>query len=147
MKLIDFDRYGNVVRFYIGENDLMDWYGDDWNDRPYEHNAGAVYDEYVAGYFDVAWDANFIVTEPADENMSKDDMKAQRAPMIVVTPLDKDTYRWEYNYRSMIGDKTSMKFYMGDDFKFVKNYIVASNGVVLCEHIKKLEPDYKDTRY
>lgn len=45
MKIIDFERKGNLVRFYLGDDDLEEWYGDDWNDTPYEHNAGQVYDE------------------------------------------------------------------------------------------------------
>ena len=29
MKIIDFEKKGNVVRFYLGDNDLKEWYGDD----------------------------------------------------------------------------------------------------------------------
>lgn len=43
MKIIDFERKGNLVRFYLGDDDLVEWYGDDWNDTPYEHNAERVY--------------------------------------------------------------------------------------------------------
>lgn len=39
MKIIDFERKGNLVRFYLGDDDLAEWWGDDWNDTPYEHNA------------------------------------------------------------------------------------------------------------
>lgn len=44
MKIIDFERKGNLVRFYLGDDDLHDWSGDDWNDTPYEYNAGQVYE-------------------------------------------------------------------------------------------------------
>ena len=47
MKIIDFDKKGNVVRFYLGEDVCNDYWGDDWNDAPYEHNAGTVYNRYV----------------------------------------------------------------------------------------------------
>lgn len=30
MKIIDFERKGNLVRFYLGDDDLVEWYGDDW---------------------------------------------------------------------------------------------------------------------
>ena len=36
MKIIDWDRKGNVLRLYLGEDRLEDWWGDDWDDRPYE---------------------------------------------------------------------------------------------------------------
>lgn len=32
MKIIDFERKGNLVRFYLGDDDLAEWYGDDWNE-------------------------------------------------------------------------------------------------------------------
>ena len=39
MKIIGWDRKGNVVRFALGDDNLEYWSGDDWNDSPYEHNA------------------------------------------------------------------------------------------------------------
>ena len=71
-KIIDFEVKGNVVRFYLGNKtdewgwtnknykdrngNTPDWlkpndtyYGDDWDDVPYEHNAGLVYDKFVKG--------------------------------------------------------------------------------------------------
>jgi hypothetical protein len=32
---------------------MTDFSGDDWDDSPYEHNAGIAYDEYVREYVDV----------------------------------------------------------------------------------------------
>ena len=29
------------------------YYGDDWDDAPYEHNAGTVYEWFVKGYIDI----------------------------------------------------------------------------------------------
>lgn len=36
MKIIGWERKGNVVKFALGDNHLKDWSGDDWNDAPYE---------------------------------------------------------------------------------------------------------------
>ena len=78
MKIIDFEKKGNVVRFYLGEQtenwgwtnpEYKDYtgktptwlkpsdryYGDDWDDKPYEHNAGTVYGEFIKGYKDIAF--------------------------------------------------------------------------------------------
>ena len=53
-KIIDFERKGNVVRFYLIKVDRNDdYYGDDWDDTPYEHNAGSVYDSFVNKIVDV----------------------------------------------------------------------------------------------
>ena len=50
MKIIDFDIKGNVIKFYLGQDNDMNYHGDDWDDVPYEHNAGEVYSEFVEGY-------------------------------------------------------------------------------------------------
>ena len=44
MKIIGWDRKWNVVRFALGDDNLEYWSGDDWNDSPYEHNAGLPYE-------------------------------------------------------------------------------------------------------
>ena len=54
-KIIDFQRKGNVVRFFIGPEECNDYWGDDWNDAPYDCNAGEVYDSYVTGHVDVVF--------------------------------------------------------------------------------------------
>ena len=43
--ICDWQTKGNVVRLYCCDQDKYDdaW-GDDWSDRPYEHNAGSPYD-------------------------------------------------------------------------------------------------------
>ena len=43
MKIIDYEIRGSCVRFYLGKDDDTDYHGDDWNDRPYDCNAGTVY--------------------------------------------------------------------------------------------------------
>jgi rRNA maturation protein Rpf1 len=39
MHIIDFERKGQQVKFYLGDYKLSNYYGDD---RPYKHNAGKV---------------------------------------------------------------------------------------------------------
>ena len=111
MKIIDFERKGNVVRFYLGEK-TKDWgwtnsnykdytgktpewlqpkdtyYGDDWNDRPYDCNAGRVYDEFIKGCKDVAFNFDDIVLEPCESRysnrFSKEDMVTRKIPCLIV---------------------------------------------------------------
>ena len=135
MKLIDYELFGNVVRFYVGAEDLTDWYGDDWDDRPFEDNAGSVYDEYVTGYIDVAWNGDFVVSEPAGLYFSKDDMKARKIPMVAVALILPDTYRWEYDYKTVVSSPNVARFYMGDNNVFTIQLVQNTGGVVLNEHI------------
>ena len=84
-EIIDYSVKGNIVRFYLGEkdpkwgwtnkyckyydkNDLEpsdDYYGDDWNDVPYEHNAGTVYPEFIKATIDVSFGYDDVVIEPS----------------------------------------------------------------------------------
>ncbi len=119
VKIIDFEKRGNLVRFYLGKDDLEDWYGDDWDDAPYEHNAGVVYDEFVSGVQDIVFPFDMCVLEPRDEwryngnsPYSKDDFKARSAPCIVVA---KNDYEWMRNeYTDALARKDSVRFYYGD---------------------------------
>lgn len=116
MKIIDFEKSGNVVRFYYGEDDLSEWHGDDWNDTPYEHNAGEVYDEFVSGWFDVAWDAAWLVLEPCDGTCNsrycKDDMREQKVPCIVVAKPDESDYFADF--ARYVADLNAYKIYFGE---------------------------------
>ena len=96
-KIIDFEKKGNVVRFFIGT--ANDYYGDDWNDTPYEHNAGCVYEEYVTRTIDVAFPFDTTVTEASDDwhynnntPFCKDDMKNGDIPCVIVIPKEVDEY-------------------------------------------------------
>ena len=128
MKIIDFERKGNVVRFYLGADDCNDYTGDDWNDRPYEHNAGSVYDEYVKGFMDIAFPFDYYVIEPSmdwsyrgNSPYCKDDFKARRAPCIVVVPdammdsYERETMWHKEEYAYWLGADGVIKVYFGDD--------------------------------
>lgn len=114
LKVIDFVRKGNVVRFYLGTGTA--YWGDDWDDVPYEHNAETVYDEYVKGHVDVAFPFNMLVREPCDDwtgnsRWSKDDMKKRKIPCIVVTD---DNGSWDDRFSTVMADESSVKIYFGD---------------------------------
>lgn len=118
MKIIDWDREGNVVRFYLGDDDCSDYYGDDWDDVPYDCNAGTVYKEYIKGHADIAFPYDVMVLEPCDGVMNcrfcKDDMVKGKVPCIIAVPasLAKDTYEDSYLY--WIGCKGVKAFYFND---------------------------------
>lgn len=78
-EIIDFEKKGNLVRFYLGKNGKQR--GDGWDDAPYEHNAEKVYDEYIKGYCDIVADFDCQVNElhesleVTNTKYCKDDMK------------------------------------------------------------------------
>ena len=122
-KIIDFEKKGNVVRFYLGADDLADYGGDDWNDAPYEHNAGTVYSEYACGICDIAFPYKYQVLEPSEDYTfegnspyCKDDMKARRVPCIIAIPISDDDYYWRYEncFNFVLADARTVKFYFGD---------------------------------
>lgn len=119
-KIIDWEKKGNQVRFYLGEDSLKKWNGDDWDDAPYEHNAGTVYDEYIKDERDITFDFDDLVFEPADgkdnSEYCKEDFLKKKAPIIVVLKKkDIDEDAWSYDYEKVLANEKSLKFYMGDD--------------------------------
>ena len=133
MKIIDFEKRGNVIRFYCGKDDCDDYWGDDWNDRPYEHNAERVYSEYIEEYIDVAVDIDYHVMEPADDwrynnntPFSKQDMKKRSVPCIIVVPND-DSYVSEEFNRYAVSDNVD-KIYFGDSIEMLNKYTILKRG-------------------
>lgn len=89
MKIIDFFKHGNVIRLYLGADDCEDYWGDDWNDAPYEHNAGRVYSEYIQGYVEFAFPLKYDVCEACDgyfnSPFSKEDMINRKIPCLTIS--------------------------------------------------------------
>lgn len=124
MKIIDFETRGNVVRFYLGADDLQDWYGDDWDDVPYEHNAGTVYDEFVTEKVDIAFDFDCGVLEPQDDwrnkgnsDWCKNDMTERKVPCLIIVP--QKLYLFDTNFSHYVGMDGVHRIYFGDDITTV----------------------------
>lgn len=144
MKIIDYSKKGNIVRFYLGEKtrengwgnpasskmgQVEDWvkeaeypYGDDWDDRPYEHNSGTVYEEFIKGKKDIAFGFDDLVLEPCDGYINnsiwcKEDMVKRQVPCIIVVPYEvrKDTWENDFDYWNEQTDDRIKKFYFGDE--------------------------------
>lgn len=118
LKVLDAEIVGNVVRLYLGDVDLDEWWGDDWNDVPYEHNAGSVYFEFVKAVCDVAWDLDHVVVEPCDGQINsswcKDDMRARRVPVFAVLSVGADRWMYEGMYGKVVSNDAATRVYMGD---------------------------------
>lgn len=121
MKIIDFEKKGNIVRFYLGEDNLEKWWGDDWNDTPYEHNAGTVYDKFISAYIDIAFPFDWEIYEPGDDwnyrgnsPYCKEDFIKRQAPCIVAIPEDIGESMWNVQYSTHMAHPNCIKFYYGD---------------------------------
>lgn len=134
-KIIDFEKKGNVVRFYLGDINCKNYWGDDWDDRPYEHNAGTVYSEFVTGYIDVAFPYDCDVLEPADDwryngnsPFCKEDFKKRYAPCIVVLPPEivKENYCDDNNFGKFAGAAGIPKFYFEDLVETIEQCTIAT---------------------
>jgi len=149
MRIIDFERKGNVVRFYLGKETLdYGWinpaaikegeqavhktpWGDDWDDRPYDCNAGMVYDEYIHGYADIAFPFDTLVLEPSQCgfygtcDVSKEDMQKRKVPCIIAVSPSASGIKTIFDYASTTNffnwcgsDSTGVKkYYFGDEME------------------------------
>lgn len=119
MKIIDFFRHGNVVRLYYGEDDCNDYWGDDWDDAPYEHNAGEVYSKYIRGFVEFAFPLDFAIIEPSDcyfnSPYSKEDMKNRKIPCITIST------------------EPEIKLYFGDNIDEISKQITEHGGLQIYE--------------
>lgn len=122
MKIIDFERKGNVVRFWLGEDELDTWHGDDWNDVPYEHNAERVYDRFISGYRDMVFPFDSLVLEPCcgtgNSDWCKDDMRTRKLPCIIVVPheMEEDSWYGE-NFAHWVAADGVQRYYFGDSME------------------------------
>lgn len=144
MKVIDFEKKGNVLRLYLGADNCNEYWGDDWNDRPYEHNAGTVYSEYVTGTVDIAMDFDGGFCEPADDwsygynsPYCKDDFKKGRAPCILVVPSYIAKDYWDIReYARIVGDKNIMKIYYNQPYNDeFKSDLVVNGCTIIYERL------------
>lgn len=139
MKVIDFDTRGNVIRLYFGKDDDNDYWGDDWDDVPYEHNAGEVYEKYIKDIKQYAFSFNYYVLTPENDwhyngnsPFSKDDMKDKKCPCIIIKKI-KDEYEWDSEYSKFLGSEQNdvLKIYFNDDYKTIDKKIKEFGGICL----------------
>ena len=133
LEVIDFESRGNVIRFYLGKNGEQ--FGDDWDDAPYEDNAGTVYDEFIEGAVDIAFDLSMNVFVPSGSYYSagyrKDYMVKRRYPCVSIVERS-----WEcWDYEDAAKSSGSWNIYFGDVLK--RSTIEKYHGPVLAEYGKK----------
>lgn len=138
--LIDFEKKGNQLRLFFGED--KDYYGDDWNDAPYQHNAGRVYERYIKDTAVLSFYYDDIVLEPADEynlDVSKDDFVEMKIPAFVVLRV-KDRkpgiHYTSYTFNQLLGMHNVFRFYFG--------MTVSEINDILEKHIPYVTLDFSE---
>lgn len=132
MKIIDFDEKGNVIRFYLGDDNCEDYWGDDWNDRGCTDR---VYGEFIKGWIDVCYPYDYDVLDPFNDwnygnnsPFSKDDLKHGKTACIIAIKSDEED-GWSVNFTEYVGDMRSDKFYFNDPVEKIEQ----------CKHLTVLE--------
>ena len=121
MKILDFECFGNIVKLYLGET-VNGIYGDDWNDIPYEHNAGTVYDKFYTDTVEIVFPLSTQVYEPCfgydNSPYCKNDFLFRKVPFLLFGQLNE---AWKYNDFEYLLDNVSTlnKLYIGDDWETI----------------------------
>lgn len=131
--IVDIEVKGNSVRCYCTDDKekIVGSWGDDWNDKPYEHNAGTVYEEYYDYYVDLFFPFDYSVLTPADDwhysgnsPYCKEDFKNRYAPAAIVCDdkVADEMGDWDISYSKYLGADNGhvLKLFYGDNlFKFM----------------------------
>ncbi|MHA1343586.1 MAG: hypothetical protein ACTSQG_06350 [Promethearchaeota archaeon] len=84
--LLDYERKGNVLKLYFGHD--KECWGDDWDDIPYEHNAGLVYEQFVIKTEELYIPFKYRIVEPSEfydnSPFCKADFKKREVPLFVI---------------------------------------------------------------
>lgn len=118
LKLIDFEKKCNQLRLFFGNNEKP--WGDDWDDAPYQHNAGRVYSEFIKDTAVLSFYYDDIVYEPSDDynfqDVSKEMMLKKKVPAFVALPVkyrEPESYWKCYSFAELLADSHTIPFYFG----------------------------------
>ena len=120
-KILDFECFGNIVKLYLGDT-VNGVYGDDWNDTPYEHNAGTVYDKFYTDTVEIAFPLSMGVYEPcfgySNSPYCKKDFLFRKVPFLLFGQLNDP---WKYSdFEYLLENAPTLnKLYIGDDWEEV----------------------------
>ncbi len=126
MKIIDFEiKKISTVRFYLGNDDLKEWHGDDWDNVPYEHNARKVYEKYVTGTIDIILRDGDLIYEPCEGHLnssySKNDFVNRKVPCVIIVKHNGIDDNRIHTFEDLLGYEKIIKIYFGDNIVEVLN--------------------------
>ena len=132
LNLIDFERKSNQFRLFFGDKNESP-YGDDWDDAPYQLNAGRVYDRFIKDTAVLSFYYDDIVMEPADDYyfpyITKETMLNKKVAAFIVLPVKyrEPDIHWKcYSYTDLINNCHATPFFLGMTIKEI-NKILKDN--------------------
>lgn len=119
MKIIGWNRKGNVIQFALGNDNLGYWDGDDWDAAPYEHNASTTPLCGTELYADIAFCYSVSVLEARDDYhynngspFRMNDFKERKVPILIIDMAGEERY-----YSECLDKENVCKIFMGDNFE------------------------------
>lgn len=116
-KIIDFEYYGNVIKLFLGHENILDWTGDDW-DNDILDSYDPVHSEFILRTILLVINPDKFIVRWFDElpiqNFTKNDMKTNKFPFMSITKPDQDFWSAEA-HRYCLGDVIEIK----DKIKFI----------------------------
>lgn len=132
MKIIGWERKGNVVRFALGKDDIDDWSGDDWHKAPYEHNAVSTpfgieeYADITFGYGVSVLEAQVDWYYPGNSLFCMDDFKDWKVPIFAIDVTGEERF-----YSLGVNKEDVYGIFMGDRFADIPWKILG--GIVVAQ--------------
>lgn len=113
LKIIDFYISGNQMKLYLGEPSENNYWGDDWDDAPYEHNAGTVYSDFVKDIVVVNFLGDELVEiceKYTNSPFSKEDFK-NGAPFAYIENENEEYSMHQIRRNNIFDNNNIRKFY------------------------------------
>lgn len=95
-KVIDVKNKGNAIRVYLGDQDCIDYWGDDWDDVGVDDTVDP---DFVKAYIDILMPFAATVA-PCSYKLSKETLKQGRIPALMISLTDE---WWRQSYESLLG--------------------------------------------
>lgn len=141
LKVVDFERLdSNRIKFYFSDRDnITDVNGDDWNDKPYNLNAGLVYEEFIDKVYTLPINPQAIILEPCDVvgnnvDISKKDLLNGTIPCLLVIPPKVFGRSQIKEFDFWLNSTDSVKIYLGDTLRTIQNKLKDVNSNVFTDN-------------
>lgn len=148
MNIIDLQVNGSFITIFLGENGKQ--WGDDWDDAPFEHNAGQVYDKFVKEKLNFCLSPEYEFTSPSsfysNSPFSMESFRDRKVPRYIITKQNK----WWSSFEEALCDKDAIQIYFGDSIDelkrkfpaYIPDHITLTHLTVPLEKVLEQCPDF-----
>lgn len=146
MKIIDYEVQGSNLMLCLSDK-ADNYWGDDWDDCPYEHNAGPVYEEFVAKKVVLHFPWGTKLIEPnyntINSPYTKEMIKENKIPCCIICNYQ-DLHRviekrWDYNlntyYEDVVKSNIGVHVNFNDSLKALLDQLSGKFDVLAIEEL------------